>query len=93
MMVWNNLVSQSVTLASRPRVLRTTFMCALAAAVRFTLAIEERQNIPAASINVQNPMVSITAADGVPLFCRSLRPKPPPPTVFLHPKNCRAWPL
>ncbi|SFJ53122.1 hypothetical protein SAMN05216525_12787 [Bradyrhizobium sp. Gha] len=93
MMVWNYLVSQSAILASRPRVLRTTFMCALSATVRFTSAIEEGQKIPAPSVDAQNPMVLITAADDVPLFCRSSRPTRPQPPVFLHPKNCRAWQL
>lgn len=93
MMVWNNLVSQSATLASRPRVLRTTFMCALSATVRFTSTIEAGLKITAPPVNAYNPVVSITTGDAVPLFCRNLRPKRPQPTVFLHPKNCRAWPL
>jgi len=92
-MVWNNLVSQSVTLASRPRVLRTTFMCALSATVRFTSTIEAGQSITTPPVNARNPMVSIMPVDGVPLFCRNFRPKRPLPTVFRHPKNCRAWPL
>ncbi|MGY3235000.1 hypothetical protein ACVMAJ_001890 [Bradyrhizobium sp. USDA 4448] len=92
-MVWNILVSQSATLASRPRVLRTTFMCALSAAVRFASTIEAGQKITAPPVNAHNPTVSITTGDSVPLFCRNLRRKRSQPTVFLHQKNCRAWPL
>ena len=91
-MVWNNLVSQSAALA-RPRVLRTTFMCALSATVRFTSTIQEGQKIPTPPVGAQNPMVLITAAHDLPLFCRSLQPRRPQSPAFLHPKNCRAWPL
>ncbi|WP_439400542.1 hypothetical protein ACRQ5Q_42010 (plasmid) [Bradyrhizobium sp. PMVTL-01] len=76
-MVWNNLVSQSATLASRPRVLRATFMCALSATVHFTSTIEAGQRITTPPVNAHNPMVSIMALDGVALLCRNFRPARP----------------
>jgi hypothetical protein len=92
MMVWKSFVSNSATLASRPRVLTTTFMCALSATVRLTSA-EEGPKIPAPPVRTYNPMVSVMTGDGAPIFCRSVRPKPAQPIVFRHPGGCRAWPL
>ncbi|MGY3534518.1 hypothetical protein ACVISU_007286 [Bradyrhizobium sp. USDA 4452] len=93
MMVWNTLVSRSATIASRPKVLRTTFMCALSATVRFTSTIESGQRITAPPVGARSPVSSIIATNGVPLFCRNFQPKRRQPIVVRHPKNCRAWPL
>lgn len=92
-MAWKSFVSQSATLASRPRVLTTTFMCALSATVRFTSTPDEATRIPAHPAHMLNPMVSIMTRDGVPIFCRGWRLKPAQRTVFQSPSSCRAWPL
>lgn len=90
-MIWKNLVNQSATLASRPRVLTTTFMCALSAAVRF--ASTEGTRIPAQPAHTHNDMVGIMTRDGVPIFCMGWRSKPARPLALLRPRGCRAWPL
>jgi hypothetical protein len=92
-MAWKSIVSQSATLASRPRVLTTTFMCALSATVRLTSSADEATRIPVQPAHTHNPVVSIMTRDGVPIFCRGWRPKPAQPTVFPSPRSCRAWPL
>ncbi|MGY3355019.1 hypothetical protein [Bradyrhizobium sp. 18] len=93
MMIWKNLVNQSATLASRPKVLTTTFMCALSATVRFASTGDEGAKIPVEPAHRQNPLVSIMTRDSVPIFCTGWRPKPARPLVFQRPRGCRAWPL
>jgi hypothetical protein len=92
-MIWKNLVNQSATLASRPKILTTTFMCALSATIRFASTGDEGTRIPAQPAHTQNPLVSVTTRDGVPIFCMGWRPKPAQPLVFQRPRGCRAWPL
>jgi hypothetical protein len=92
-MIWKQLVNQSATLASRPKVLTTTFMCALSATVRFASTGDEGTRILAQPTHTQNALVSIMTRDGVPIFCMGWRPKPPQPLVFQQPRGCRAWPL
>jgi hypothetical protein len=92
-MIWKNLVNQSAALASRPKVLTTTFMCALSATVRLASTGDERARIPAQPAHTQDPMVSIMTRDSVPIFCMGWSPKPAQPLVFQRPKACRAWPL
>jgi hypothetical protein len=92
-MIWKNLVNQSATLASRPKVLTTTFMCALSAAVRFASTEAEGTRIPAQPAHTHNAMVAIMTRDGVPIFCMGWRPKPAQPIAMLRPRGCRAWPL
>jgi hypothetical protein len=92
-MIWKNLVNQSANLASRPKVLTTTFMCALSATIRFASTGDEGAKIPAQPAHMQNPLVSIMTRDGVPIFCMGWRPKPAQPLVFQRPRGCRAWPL
>ena len=92
-MIWKNLVSQSAILASRPRVLTATFMCALSATVRFASTGDEGTRIPPRPAHAQDPLVSIMTRDGVPIFCMGWRPKPAQSLVFQRPRGCRAWPL
>jgi hypothetical protein len=92
-MIWKNLVNQSATLASRPKVLSTTFMCALSATVRLASTGDEGARIAAQSVHTRDPMVSIMTRDSVPIFCLGWRPKPAQPLVFQSPNACRAWPL
>lgn len=92
-MIWKQLVHQSATLASRPKVLTTTFMCALSATVRFASTGDEGAKIPEQPAHMQNPLVSIMTRDGVPIFCMAWRPMPAQPLVFQRPRACRAWPL
>jgi hypothetical protein len=92
-MIWKNLANQSATLASRPRVLTATFMCALSATVRFASTEAEGARIPAPSAHTQDPLVSIMTRDDVPIFCLGWRPKAVQPLVLLRPSGCRAWPL
>ena len=92
-MIWKNLVNQSATLASRPKILTTTFMCALSATIRFASTGDEAAKIPAQPAHTQNPLVSIMTRDSVPIFCMGWRPKPARPLVFQRPRGCRAWPL
>ncbi len=91
-MAWKRFVGQSATLASRPRVLTATFMCALSATVRLTSTADQATRIPVPA-HMHNPMVSIMTRDGVPIFCRGRGSKPVQPTVFRRPRSCRAWPL
>jgi hypothetical protein len=93
MMAWKSFVNQSATLASRPRVLKTTFMCALSATVRLTSTADEATRIPPHLAHMLNPLVSIMTRDAVPIFCRGWRPKPAQPLVFQRPRDCRVWPL
>ena len=92
-MTWKNLVNQSATLASRPKVLTTTFMCALSAAVRFASTVDEGTKIPAHPAHAQNAMAAIMTRDGAPIFCQGWRPKPAQPPALPRPRGCRAWPL
>jgi hypothetical protein len=92
-MIWKNLVNQSATLASRPKVITTTFMCALSATVRLASTVDEGTRIAAQPAHTQNPMVSIMTRDSVPIFCMGWRPRPAQPLVFPRPRGCRAWPL
>jgi len=92
-MAWKSFVSQSATLASRQRVLTTTFMCALSATVRLTSTVGEATRMPAHPVHMLNPMASIMTRDSVPIFCRGWRPKPTQRTAFRSPTSCRAWPL
>ena len=92
-MIWKQLVNQSATLASRPKVLTTTFMCALSATVRFASTGDEGTRILAQPTHTQNALVSIMTRDGVPIFCMGLEAEAPQPLVFQQPRGCRAWPL
>jgi hypothetical protein len=93
MMVLWSFVSQSATLASRPRVLTTTFMCALSAAVRFASTVDEGTRMPAHPPHAQNAIAPIMTKDGVPIFCLGWGPKPAQPLALPRPRGCRAWPL
>jgi hypothetical protein len=90
-MIWKNLISQSATLASRPKVLTTAFMCALSAAARLASTVDEGTKIPAHPAYAQNAMAPIMARDGAPIL--GLRPKPAQPPALPRPRGCRAWPL
>jgi hypothetical protein len=92
-MVWKSFTSHAATLASRPRLVTTTFMCALSATVRLTSTADQGPKVPLQSVHARNPLVSIMTADGVPIFCRGTRPKPVQPTVFRGPRGCHIWPL
>lgn len=92
-MIWKNLVNQTATLASRPKILTTTFMCALSATIRLASTGDEGPRTPAQLTHMQNPLSLITTGDGVPIFCMGWRPKPAQPLVFPRPRGCRAWPL
>jgi len=92
-MIWKNLVNRSASLASRPKVLTTTFMCALSATIRFASTVDQGAKIPAQPPHTQDPLVSIMTRNSVPIFCMGWRPKPARPQVFQRPRGCRAWPL
>jgi len=92
-MAWKNFVSQSAKLASRPRILTTTFMCALSATIRFTSTADGGTKIPAQPAHMHNSLVSPMTGDGAPIFCRGWTPKPAQRIVFSSPSGCRAWPL
>lgn len=93
MMVLKSFISQSATLASRPRVLTTTFMCALSATVRLTSTADEGTKSPLQPVHAHNPIVLLMTEDDAPVFCRGWRPRAAQPTVFQMPRGCRAWPL
>jgi hypothetical protein len=93
MMVLKSFVSHSAALASRPRILTTTFMCALSATVRFTSTADGGTKIPLEPAYTRNPVVSIMTGDDVPIFCRGWKPKPAQPIAFQIPGRCHAWPL
>jgi hypothetical protein len=93
MMVLKSFVSQSATLASRQRVVTTTFMCALSATVRLASIADEGTKIPSQPVHAHNLMVSIMSGDAEPIFCRGGRPKAAQAIVFQIPRGCHAWPL
>lgn len=92
-MAWKSFVSQSATLASRPKVLTTTFMCALSATVRLTSTTGEATRIPVHPAHMLSSMSSIMIRDSVPIFCRGRRLTPARRAIFQSPPSCRAWPL
>jgi hypothetical protein len=92
-MIWKTFVNQSAALASRLKVLTTTFMCALSAAVRFASIVDEGMKIPAHPAHAQNAIAAIMIGDGIPIFCLGWRPKPAQPLALPRPRGCRAWPL
>jgi hypothetical protein len=92
-MVLKNFVSQSARLASRPRVLTTTFMCALSATIRLASTADEGAKRLPQPIHAHTLMVSLVTGDDVPIFCRNWKPKVARPIVFRMPRGCCAWPL
>jgi hypothetical protein len=81
MMIWKNFVSQPA-IASRSRVIATTFMYALSVTVRFTTATGNETKIPAQSVHRTNPLIFIMTGDGLPIYCKGQGPKSAQPTVF-----------
>jgi len=88
MMVWKTFVSQTL-IASRSRVVATTFMYALSATVRFTTATGNETKILAQSVHRTNPMIFIMTRDGLPIFCNDRGPKSAQPIVFQSPGGFR----
>ena len=92
-MIWKNLVNQSLTRASRPKVLTTTFMCALSATIRLTSTADGGTKIPAPPAPMHNPLISSMIRDGAPIFCSGSKPTMAQRIVFHGPRGCRVWPL
>lgn len=67
MMASKTLAGQGA-IASRSRVVATTFMCALSATVRFTTATGNEAKILGQSVHRSNPMTFIATRDGSPVF-------------------------
>jgi len=76
-------------IASRSRVVATTFICALSVTVRFTTATGNERKIEAQSAHRSTPMTFNTTRNGAPILCRYREPKSAWPIVFQNPKFFR----
>ena len=82
-MTWKNFVSRQA-ITSRRRGLATATLYGLSLAVRFTSAVGEEVEIPAHSVHMAHPLVSIMAVDGSGLPYQDWGLKAAQPVIIRH---------